>query len=233
MSCVTRHSGARKRFVGRLLFLALLVVVLGALLTGCGRGGPTTRQAATTVTSPSTSGPAASSVTTSSVPQVSATTTSAATTTTTVRSTTATTGSGDGLSTAETLLPNGHIKAMGFIKRVWVDGGTRRLEIDYAEMLTGAAADAAALEAGLIGPGEHADNDYFISNVNPALRIFTVSPAAAFFDDTGVTGVPITWETFLGYWTGDPAGAAHKRAAPWWIERDGTTVVKVNQQYLP
>jgi len=86
---------------------------------------------------------------------------------------------------------------------------------------------------GLLSPGEHTDNDYFISNVNPMLRTFTVSPAATFFDDTGVTGVPITWETFLGYWTGDPAGAAHKRAAPWWIERDGITVVKVNQQYLP
>ena len=122
---------------------------------------------------------------------------------------------------------------MGFIKRVWVDGGTRRLEIDYAEMLTGAAADAAAVEAGLISPGEHVDNDYFIRNVNPMLRTFTVSAAAAFFDDTGVTGVPITWETFLGYWAGDPEAAAHKRAAPWWIERDGATVVKVNQQYLP
>ena len=232
MSGATRHSGVRKRFVGRLLLPALLTMVLVALLAGCGRGASATTQAVTTVTSTNTSAPATSSVTTSSVPQVSTTSSSAATTTTTTSSTT-TAGSGDDLSTAESLLPNGHIKAMGFVKRVWVEGGSRRLEIDYAEMLTGAAADAAAVEAGVISPGEHTDNDYFISNVNPMLRTFTVSPAATFFDDTGVTGVPITWETFLGYWTGDPAGAAHKRAAPWWIERDGITVVKVNQQYLP
>ena len=232
MSGATRHSGAPKRFVGRLLLPALLTMVLAAVLAGCGRGGPTTTQAVTTATSPNTSVPATSSVTTSSVPQVSTTSTTAITTTT-ARSGTTATGRGGELSTAESLLPNGHIRAMGFIKRVWVDGGTRRLEIDYAEMLTGAAADAAAVAAGLINPGEHVDNDYFISNVNPALRAFIVSPVATFFDDTGVTGVPITWETFLGYWTGDPTDAAHKRAAPWWIERDGTTVVKVNQQYLP
>jgi hypothetical protein len=232
MGSETRHSGARERFVGRLVAPALLVVVMAAVPAGCGSGASTT-QAVTAVTLPNTSSTLSSSLTTSSVPQVSPPSTSVTTTTTVPPSSTTTTVAAEGLSSAETLLPSGRIKAMGFVKRVWVDGGTRRLEIDYAEMLTGAAADAAAVEAGLISPGEHADNDYFIRNVNPALRTFAVSPGATFFDDTGSSEVPITWEAFLGYWTGAPAEAAEKRAGPWWIEREGASVVKVNRQFIP
>jgi hypothetical protein len=32
---------------------------------------------------------------------------------------------------------------------------------------------------------------------------------------------------------GAPADAAEKRAGPWWIEREGTSVVKVNRQFIP
>ena len=85
----------------------------------------------------------------------------------------------------------------------------------------------------MIKPGEHIENDYFIRNVNPLTRTFTVSPDVAILDDTGVDGVPLTWEVFLGYWTGDPPSAANKREAPWWIERDGGVVVAIKQQYLP
>jgi hypothetical protein len=152
---------------------------------------------------------------------------------------TATTATTEALSSAEERLPNGHIKAMGFIDDVWVDNSGRHLRIDYAEMLTGAEADAAAVAAGAIPPGEHVPNDYWISNVNPMLREFDVSGSVAITTSTRLSphdgfGVSCSWAEFISFWSGAPAaGGAHLYAQPWWIERDGNTIVKIDEQYLP
>ncbi len=98
---------------------------------------------------------------------------------------TATTTTTETLSSAETRLPNGHIKAMGFIDKVYVKDGKRYISIDYAEMLTGAAANAAAVAAGFIEPGEDVPNDYWISNANPQKRVFEVSDTVAITTSTG------------------------------------------------
>ena len=46
---------------------------------------------------------------------------------------------------------------------------------------------------------------------------------------------PVTWDQFMSFWSATPpdAEAGLLRDYPWWIERDGPTVVKIDEQYLP
>jgi hypothetical protein len=230
-----------------LLLVALLVglvITLAALIAACGGGngitttGPTVTP--TTAGQPgetSTTGAQPGEVTTTTETQPGETTTTTAveeTTTTTVPEESTTTT--EKLSSAEQRLANGHIKAMGYIKKVWEQGGKRYISIDYAEMLTGDAAVKAAIKAGYIKPGESLDNDYFISNTSKELRQFVVSgsPAitVAFYE--GETDKSITWSVFKSIWSANPPSEATFSADdPWWIERDGPTVLKIAQQFLP
>ncbi|NLG66270.1 MAG: hypothetical protein GX536_00990 [Actinobacteria bacterium] len=213
----------RQRYV--LLTVVALAIASTIAVVGCGPGGVP----GTTASVPSSNTSASSSPT--SAPTTTADTTTATSSTTTVPPTTTTE-----LSSAETLLPNGHIRAMGYIQQVWDAGGVNYLRIDYADMLTGAEADAAAVEAGLIEPGEHVDNDYFIRNVNPLTRDFLVSPSVSITTETydGVVQRIITWEQFRSFWSpSPPTGAEHMHGMPWWIERDGPQVVKIEEQFLP
>jgi hypothetical protein len=124
---------------------------------------------------------------------------------------------------------------MGFITSTREDGGTRYITIDYAEMLGGEAANRAAREAGDIGPGETVPNDYYIRNVNPKLREFTVREGASIRTATygGVTERSVTWAIFLSFWSSPPPDAVHMRDMPWWIERLGNEVVLIEEQFLP
>jgi hypothetical protein len=218
---------------------ALLVAVL--VVAGCGGGGnsatttTTTAPEVTTTTAAAveettTTGTIFESTTTTSMPEETTTTGPEGTTTTT-----------EVLSSAETRLANGHIKAMGFIDKVYVKDGKRYISIDYAEMLTGAEADAAAVAAGEIKPGEHVPDDFWIKNDNPQKRIFEVSDSVAVTTSTWTTFAwneimdhPVTWVQFMSFWSvKPPADALHLHGSPWWIERDGPLVVKIDEQFLP
>jgi hypothetical protein len=222
------------------LLLIVFLVAVPAVVAGCGSGGESTT---TTVVS---TGESVEVVTTSSATTVSSTvplmtsTTGIVITLPSTSTTGPTTTTTEKLSSAETRLANGHIKAMGFIDQVYVNGGKRYISIDYAEMLTGAAADAAAVAAGEIPPGEHVPNDYWISNANPQKRVFEVSDSVAITTSTRwVAGedmnAPCTWADFRSFWGSGPfpEGEEHLHSVPWWIERDGPLVVKIDEQYLP
>jgi hypothetical protein len=218
---------------------------MALFVAGCSLGGGSTTTSATVGLSSTTT----AGVVTSSSSDTTASTLAPSTTTTgiviTLPSTTstelATTTTTEALSSAETLLPSGHIKAMGFIDKVYIKNGKRYISIDYAQMLTGAAATAAARAEGFIGPGETLDTDYYISNVNPQKRVFEVSGSVAITTSTRWVpgddmGAACTWTAFKSFW--GPAGALsssekHLHAVPWWIERDGPIVVKIDEQYLP
>ena len=144
------------------------------------------------------------------------------------------------LASTEEKLPNGNIRTMGYIRDVWVDASGRHMSIDYADMLTGAAADAAAIAAGEIPPGEHVPNDYFIQNTNPRLREWNISNSVVITTDTRWApndgfGATCSWADFLTFWGPGPLpdGDTQLHAVPWWIERDGDTVVKIEEQYIP
>jgi hypothetical protein len=216
------------------LLVVALVSLLGLAVLGCDELKTTDGGTVATVGSITTGLP--ESATSAEIPVSSSDT--LAPTTTLPPAATATT---EALSSAETRLPSGHIKAMGFIDDVWEDASGRHLKIDYAEMLSGAAADAAAVAAGAILPGEHADNDYWISNVNPKLREFDISDSVVIiteyrnFTVTLPGGTPCAWADFLSFWGPGPLpdGDAHLPSSPWWIERDGNTIVWIRQQFLP
>jgi hypothetical protein len=234
-----------KRGPRRRLLLAVcvgaLAIVLALLAAGCGGGTSTTT---TTFAQPdettTTTAALPGELTTTTAVSVEDTTTS---TTLSEETTTSSTDAGETtttekLSTAEQKLANGHIKAMGYIKKVWEQAGARHISIDYAEMLTGQAAIDAAVKAGEIQPGEDLPNDYYIRNTNHDLRDFVVSGSAAIttatWDASADEPRAITWEDFVSLWsTTPPEAAAYLRDTPWWIERDGQTVIKIDEQYLP
>ena len=236
--------GSRLRFPA-VAGAAATLVLLAVLAAGCSTGGGTTTTAATAGPGSTTTASVAtsdSSVTTTTSTEVSTTATSGIVITlpSTTSSSEVTTTT-EALSSAETLLPSGRIKAMGFIDKVYIQAGKRYISIDYAQMLTGDAATAAAIAEGFIGPGETLDTDYYISNVNPAKRVFEVSNTVAVTTSTRWVpgddmGAACTWASFKSFW--GPAGALsssekHLHAVPWWIERDGPVVVKIDEQYLP
>jgi hypothetical protein len=93
-----------------------------------------------------------------------------------------------------------------------------------------------AVAAGLLEEDEDLPNDYFISDVNPLKREFVVSGAVAITTATRGGGFdqPATWAEFVSWWGPSPAmGTQHLHDMPWWIERDGSTVVKIDEQYIP
>ncbi len=167
--------------------VAATLLLFSLLIAGCSLGGDGTT---TTVSSP---GGGPDSTSTASTSSESTETTAGAVTSTTgivislpsTSSTEAeTTTTTEALSSAETRLANGHIKAMGFIDKVWEKNGKRYIRIDYASMLTGDEAIEAAIADGVIEPGETLDNDYYISNVNPQKREFEVSDSVAITTST-------------------------------------------------
>jgi hypothetical protein len=222
------------------LIIAATFIVVAA---GCGNQPGTTVTTSSPATQNDTSSQSSASPTTTATVAGQTTTSAAALTTSTSALATSstgssttgstTTGSTEALSSAEKTLPNGHIQAMGFIKKVWVESGKRKLEIDYVDMLTGEEAVKAAIADGLIKPGETLDNDYYIRNQNKTMRTFAVADTAKIVIAPSATEEPVTWAVFAGYWTGTSSEAKMMRNVPWWIERDGATVVEVKQQYLP
>lgn len=201
--------------IGALAFMALLVA-------SCGGDKTTTTVSGTETTAPAT--------TISETTTVSDSTTDS--TSTTVGGTTTT----EALSSAESRQADGSIKAMGYITKVWVSGGVRYIRIDYADMLTGAAAQKAAEAAGVIGPGEDLPNDYYIQNTSKKTRDFKVASSVTLKTSTwnGVMDKPITWAQFISFWkTTPPSGADYLHQSPWWIIRVGDTVISIEEQYLP
>ncbi len=222
---------------------SVFVVALGAL--GCAAlseeestGGSSTSGLLSEET---TSTDASVSTTTSVVSTTmtgASTTTTSASTTTTVASTTTTALS---VAASEELLPDGNIRAIGYITDVWMDGSVRMLKIDYIDYFSGAEADAAAIEDGVIQPGEHAENGWYMRNNNPLLRTYVVSHAVAIATSSrdnqeGDWDPPCSWSDFLSFW-GPPGGLSFNDAqihgSKWWIERQGNTVVSITEKWTP
>jgi hypothetical protein len=215
------------------LVVAALIIASAVLPAACGSDEETTSTEAvsTSVTEEGTTSSATTPAESSSTTTATSVVTSESTSTTAGPTT-----STEPLSSAETRLPNGNIKAMGYIDAVWEDGGTHYISIDYAEMLTGQEAIDAAVEEGFIAPGEDLPNDYFIINVNPQKREFKVAGDASITTATFGGGMEesVSWDVFTSFWTEfAPEGGEHLSEMPWWIERDGDTVVGIAEQYLP
>ena len=203
---------------GRLSLLLALIAV--AMLAGCGGAdqGPDATEATGEPSITSGAVP-----TTAAEPGGDTSSTSLAQGTTESSDTEQTTDSL--LSSSEEALGGGLVRAGGFITRAWNDGDIGRLQIDYADFLTGDEAAAAASAAGEESPPP---NDYFIRNLNTRLRTFSVSPdvVVEIPDDSG--GLTVAdWAGFLAAFP--DVGARYY----WWIERRGMEVEKISGQWVP
>jgi hypothetical protein len=119
---------------------------------------------------------------------------------------------------------------------------TGEFVVDYAEFLTGEAANEAAREAGEIGENETVPNDYYISNVNPLFRGLALADNApiyvlGFDEEDGIKPVLVDRATFEAMFTGDfdPADwyGGDPRQLPYWLIIEGETILQIEQQYLP
>ena len=111
------------------------------------------------------------------------------------------------LASTEVKLPNGHIKSMGFISKVWVDGSGRHLKIDYCDIVHGDEATEAARADGEIGPTEEWDLDFYVRNQSTKLRTWRVSNSVSITTSTRWAphdgmGAPCSWSDFIGFWGG-------------------------------
>ncbi len=67
----------------------------------------------------------------------------------------------------------------GYVKSLAPKGGSYVLRLHPAFFLTGSTADAAAVAAGVIKPGQHVDNDYYIVQLPAKYMLVYTVPATA------------------------------------------------------
>lgn len=125
--------------------------------------------------------------------------------------------------------PAGLTTQFCFIKDLTEAGGTYSLVLDYAQMLTGDAAAAAAKARGEESPPP---NDYFIVNENPKLRTFEAKPGAKvtlYYNGMADKRV-LTIAQFAAVFTANKDGKAD---VPYLAVVSEDEVLSLEEQYLP
>jgi hypothetical protein len=122
----------------------------------------------------------------------------------------------------------------GFIMSIDASGSA--MVFDLALFLTGDAANQAAIEDGVIQPGETIDNDYYIRNNNTKLRDLVLSPDVQIvlvnWPNCCETTVSGALADFAASFT-TPTDVYHGAQSPYWLTVDGGVVTKIEEQYLP
>jgi hypothetical protein len=124
-------------------------------------------------------------------------------------------------------LDNG--RYFGALIAVGADQEPPRLMIDIERWFTDDAAIAAAIEDGVIEPGEIIPNGYYIRNENPRWRTIEIDPAATVsltvypygqVDDPQIVNLERFADLSLGW-------------SEYWITMEDGRVVAIEQQYIP
>ncbi len=199
--------------------LATMLVLAACGDAAAGEGATTTQPApspTTTLNVPAT---------TSSTTSTSTTTTSSSTTTSSTTTTTAPDNSGaegSGCTPGPGALPDG--RWYGLVDAV--EGTT--ISFDLACWFTGEAAAKAAAEDGEESPPP---NDYYVRNVNPALRDLAVADAATarWYAEPGDPATETT--TTYGEWVAGRAGRSFQPGV--WLTVAGGLVTEIGEQYTP
>jgi hypothetical protein len=127
----------------------------------------------------------------------------------------------------------------GYIRSVSTAGPTATLAFDEAEFLTGKEAQAAAVEDGVVPPGQPVPNDYYIRNPDKATKIYPIA------NDAQITakrcslcrdGKPGALGPFLAsFMQGRQTYADPYRGkySQYWLTIEDGRVVAIDEQYLP
>jgi hypothetical protein len=121
--------------------------------------------------------------------------------------------------------------------------GEKTLAFDRAELLTGKAADEAALEKGLIQAGEHVDNDYFIRDPDPgescplpvtgkvSVKLLPRSGPPDFTSGTSVR--PSSLERLARYYAEREPDALLVQEAHYRLRSESGNVTAIEEVYFP
>lgn len=121
------------------------------------------------------------------------------------------------------------LRQCAFVKKATNKNGKMSLVLDFAQFLTGSAAEDAAAAAGDETPPP---NDYYISNTNPKLRTFPVARGAKFvvaYGDPNDTAT-LSADEFYDAIRHNSDGAAD--AVYWFVITNGT-ITGGEEQWLP
>jgi hypothetical protein len=127
----------------------------------------------------------------------------------------------------------------GYIRSVSTAGPVATLTFDEAEFLTGAEAQRAAEEDGVVAPGEPVPNDYYVRNPNKStetLRVATDAKITARRCQLCRKGQPGNVDDFLGSFmkTGQTYADPYRGAkSQYWLTIEDGAVVAIDEQYLP
>jgi len=123
-----------------------------------------------------------------------------------------------------------------FIKTIKTGTDPKVIRFDLAAFLTGDEANEAAVEDGVIEPGDSVPNDYYVVNDNPMLRKLPLA------DDVKV--LIVNWDSCCDSIVGelDEVAEAFKTGATeglyrsisgFWITVKGGIVTKLEEQFVP
>lgn len=127
---------------------------------------------------------------------------------------------------------------MGFIDSIDKNGDKYSLIIDYANMLSGDEAKQQMIAEEVCDSIDTCDlpNDYYISNLNPKLRTFSISPTVTIDVSTSHQSInlenvmdkqTISFEQFITLIN------TEEYQVPWWIAITDGVVTHISEQYLP
>ena len=190
----------------RLIDVRRLLVLLPLALLACGDDAETTAPPTTT------------------------TTVDDGTTTTVVEGTTSTSVPPPGMPALE----DG--RHFGFIERIYGESATFWIQFDLAQLLVGEEANAAAVEDGVIEPGEDVPNDHYVRNENERVRSYPLRDPLEIRvverECCDLRPLGSAEELYEWYRASDPHGFGGAGAS-WWLTVEDGVVVGIEEQYRP
>lgn len=148
---------------------------------------------------------------------------------------------GSGAREAEPRLavPPATIVQYGYVRTLIRAGAAYRLRFDPAHWLSGETANRAAVEDGVIPPGDTVPNDYYIRNESRKTLVYLVPPGARVtiltIPGTGPRSTRITVSELAALLRGrNPNGRKlYGRGLGYWARISSDRVVRLDQQYQP
>ncbi|MDP9226419.1 MAG: hypothetical protein M3P18_21790 [Actinomycetota bacterium] len=126
---------------------------------------------------------------------------------------------------------------LAFIEAIGANQTPPLIVIDVAQWFEGKAADRAARKDGIIPPGQHFPNDYYIRNASPAWRTLQIAPeprvSMLTWHDGALGWSRVTLGRLATAFTSPNARHAGTNMSPFWVRIEGGLVSGIHQQYTP